>query len=229
MKLSALLKPAIDAKMPHEAIMRMVLAFEAEQEAAALAVAEAEEQKREKSRERWRRWKKNQPANVSKRLQTTANDLRGGDARGEVKTSNSEIEPQKENKSAQSARVSDLDEFRAALAGSVDADRIESYVKHRRTKRGQITGHAARLFLGDAQACAMTPSEAVDACISRNWITVKPEYFNGRNARGSPPSAPSMADVFELVGKRQGDERKSEDFSGTGAVVPYVPFAGQRR
>jgi hypothetical protein len=203
--------------------MAVVMAYEEQQQ-------DALERRRQADADRQAR-KRDKDKSRDVTLRHSDRSLTGaGDARGEVKTSNSQIESKKENKSAQSARVSDLDEFRSTLAGSVDADRIESYVKHRRTKRGQITGHAARLFLGDAESCGLSPSEAIDACISRNWITVKPEYGIGKGrARAYPSSAPSMADVFELVGKRQGDERKSEDFSGTGAVVPYLPAFGQRR
>lgn len=79
------------------------------------ATAQAHEASKEKARARWRNWKANQPStNASKRLPTVANvskPLAGGGARVEDKTSNSEIEPQEENKKrAQDALRSEFDD-----------------------------------------------------------------------------------------------------------------------
>lgn len=187
---------------------------------------------KEKARARWRKWREKHPrTNDEQRLQTLANDskrLVRGDARVEDKTLPTEIEPQEEKQTAQSARVRDLAEFRSELTPHVDTDRIEAYIKHRRTKRGQNTGYAARLFLADAAACQLSPADAIDACISRNWITVKPEYNLGKG-RGPPSHAPEIADVFAFVGRTQSDERPAEDISGSRALVSYLPVAGQRR
>lgn len=100
------------------------------------------------------------------------------------------------------ARALDVTEFRAECA-DLDAERLDAIVKHRRAKRGQLTGLAARLFRSDAAACGLSLAEAVDHCISRNWITVKPEYFRDRQrpavaATGPPkPSDRTVSDVLE--------------------------------
>lgn len=151
--------------------------------------SERDEARKASQRARWQKHQDNKKlasANVSQRELTTANVPRAGDARVEVKTSNLDNNTEEKKETAQSAGASDLREFKSALSPSVDPERLESYVKHRKAKRGQLTGHAARLFLADAAACSMSPAEAVDACISRNWITVKPEYFAGRSR--APPS-----------------------------------------
>jgi hypothetical protein len=65
-KLSAILAPLIAAGVPGEVILATVKAFEDQQ-------TDSAEKGKEKARARWRKWKDNQPTNVSKRLPTTAN------------------------------------------------------------------------------------------------------------------------------------------------------------
>lgn len=97
------------------------------------------------------------------------------------------------------ARASDLADFRAELL-DLDADRLDAIEKHRRSKRGQLTGHSARLFRRDAEACGLSLADAVDTCISRNWITVKPEYLAGRQPRANaPPDQPRNAGELALM------------------------------
>lgn len=179
MRITALVEAMVAAGATPDMILVAVRATEAANE-------HAMEVSRDKTRARVAKWREKKGSNVTDGVVTVTNGLRAGDARVEVKTSNLDIEPQEKKQTAQSARVGDLQEFRSALSPLVDAERLESYVKHRKAKRGQLTGHAARLFLADAAACSMSPAEAVDACISRNWITVKPEYFAGRS-RAPPP------------------------------------------
>ena len=185
---------------------------------------------KEKARARWRRWRESHPrTNDEQRLQTFANDsqrLVGGDARVEDKTSNLEIEPQKEEKKDAPAR--DLSDFKAEFS-DLDPERLAALIKHRRSKHGQISGHSARLFRKAATACGVSIADAVDICIDRNWITLKPDWLNKPYGRAPPSQAPTMADVFSFVGQRQGDERQPEDFGSDGAVVPYLSVASQRR
>jgi len=149
------------------------------------SMTEQEEARKAAQRERTRKFREK----IGVTLQSphgNGDKSRAGDARVEVKTSNLDNNTEEKKETARGAVAGDLQEFRSALSPLVDAERLESYVKHRKAKRGQLTGHAARLFLADAAACSMSPAEAVDACISRNWITVKPEYFAGRS-RAPPP------------------------------------------
>lgn len=193
--------------IPTEVIMRMATLGLSEEQAKAVAdmltVVESAtaatfeatiEAGKEKGRERWRKWKAGQGANDSKRLQTTANDsqqlTRDRVTRVEDKSQTTEIEPQPKKNTP-----NDVAAFKAALSGVCDADRVEAIIKHRRTKRGQITGHAAKLFIRDAEACGLTVPQAVDTCISRNWITVNADWLKP-NQRGSPPAKPrTTADV----------------------------------
>jgi hypothetical protein len=103
---------------------------------------------------------------------------------------------QEESKKEQTAQARDLAEFNAELSPRLDADRLKALVKHRRAKRAANTGHAARLFIAAADACGISMPEAVDTCISRNWITVKPEWLEGRSARGSPSKQPTASEIL---------------------------------
>lgn len=127
----------------------------------------------------------------------------------------------------------DAAEFRSELAGDLDADRIEALVKHRRTKKAQVTAHAARLFKRDAAACGLSIADAADTCISRNWITVKPEWLQRPHARGSPASRPSPLDHFRNLA-RETDGHDREDSSNRrdwddAPGVPVLTIEHQRR
>lgn len=63
MKLSAILEPLLRGKASPETILDIVIAFEKAQD-------DEQEKGRERARARWHKWKDNQPANGSKRLQT---------------------------------------------------------------------------------------------------------------------------------------------------------------
>lgn len=168
---------------------------------------EEAEVRRANGRARWRKHMENKRnANVSKREQTFAANSRAGVTRVEDKTSNSEIEPQ-DNK--HTAREADIAAFRRECAeGGLDSERTEALIKHRRAKRGAITGHAAVLFKRDAVACGLTLIEATDTAISRNWITVKPEFLAGRNQPRAGPRKPNIKDFFSALGTENADRPK---------------------
>ncbi len=209
-----------------------MLGLNAEQMAGVLDIladgVEAEEARKSAQRERTRKARAKQ-RDVTVTLQShdrNSDDTHGGVTRVEDKTSNLEIEPQK--KEQKDAPGRDVLDFKAEFA-DLDAERLTALIKHRRAKHGQITGHAARLFRAAATSCNVSVSEAVDICIDRNWITLKPDWLNKPNGRAPPSQAPSMADVFEFAKHRQSDERQPEDFGGDGALVPYLSVAGQGR
>lgn len=106
-------------------------------------------------------------------------------------TSKLEIEPQDRKE----PRRNDAFEFRAEFP-SLDTERLEALVKHRRKKQAQITGHAARLFKRDIEKCGISVADAVDACISRNWITVKPEWLQGHQ-RAGPSKPPTAQEILK--------------------------------
>lgn len=103
----------------------------------------------------------------------------------------------------------DVADFKAELA-DLDADRLEALIKHRKAKKAQMTGHAARLFKRDADACGLTLAEATDTCISRNWITVKADWLSNA-ARGSPSSSKPSSAAQILLNRRNELRSQADD------------------
>lgn len=128
--------------------------------------------------------------------------------RVDAKPKTTQIDPVKKTPSR------DVADFKAELS-ALDADRLEALMKHRKAKKAQMTGHAARLFLKDVAACGISLSEAVDTCISRNWITVKPDWIAKPAARGSPGGKPLS--VNEILRQRQAEGNfRNDDQPSTG-------------
>jgi len=151
--------------------------------------SQAAEEGREKARERWRRWKNKQGTNVGKRLQTEANASKQL-TRVEDNYLPTEISGQEEKKKAAPKALSDLAAFKADLEQDATSEQVEAFAKHRKTKNGQNSAYSARLFRRDAEACGLSVADAIDTAISRGWLTVKPEYLAGRQARSTAPPLP---------------------------------------
>lgn len=159
------------------------------------AYKQADDVRKAVTRERVQRWRDNhrEAGNVTetsqKRNGNATKRLTRGDAHVEFLSSEVKEEKKEESKKTNTAqaRESGLAEFKTELL-DVDDERLDAFVKLRRSKRGQVSGLSARLFRGDAEACGLSVSDAVDTCIRRNWITVQPEYLEGR--KGNTPTAP---------------------------------------
>lgn len=217
MKLSALLTPLLNAKVDHELIRQQILAYEQQQEDALehRRQVDAERQARKRERDRSR--------DVT--LRHSDRSLTGDQVtRAEVKTSKPDIEPLKKQ-----THSADVEAFKAAFAGVCDPERVEAIIKHRRTKRGQITGHAASLFIADAKAAGLSVPDAVDTCISRNWITVKADWL-APNQRGSPAAqqAPSMSQLFQAIRDtpHENQPEPPEDRSSLRPAIPHLRAVG---
>lgn len=177
MKLATL---GLDAERA-EAVATMLSEVESATRSEAEAVVE---KSREKTRVRVQNWRIRQGGNVTERYETLRNGSREPTrVEDNLQTKNST--GQKENK--KNTRASDEAAFRADLSTDLPAELLDGVVKLRREKRGQVTALSARLFRDDAAACGMSVSDAAQACVSRNWITVKPEYFRDRQHRGQGP------------------------------------------
>lgn len=200
------------------AVADMLSAVEAATKAEAEAVVSAS---RDKARARVAKWRANKAGNVTERSVTSRNGLRA----------HSETKPIDTDNSKKQTHSADVEAFKAAFAGVCDPGRIEAIIKHRRTKRGQITGHAANLFIADAKAAGLSVPDAVDTCISRNWITVKADWL-APNQRGSPPPGKprSVLDAVNALNTRmeQASANSSEAIEGTGATVFRLSAAQQR-
>lgn len=190
--------------------------------------ADAEEARKAKGRDRVAKWR--EARNVTEMQPKVTVPLTGGDARVEDKTSSQKIEPLKTN-----THTNDLGEFRSALTGVCDENRVDEFVKLRRKKRGTLTGHSAKLFLADAAACGLSVPDAIDTCISRNWITVKPEFLAPKSRAGPQPTAPKekFADGFGRLAEqmeRQDEIRSEASSRSISALIPDLSVVhGGRR
>lgn len=190
----------------------------------ATAYAKAEETRKAKIRERVANWRDKQ-RNVTETLPKVTVRLTGGDAHVEDKTSNLDIEPQKEEKK-QDAQARDVSDFKAEFS-DLDTDHLNALIKHRRSKRASITGLSARLFREAADNCGLPLSQAVETCIDRNWITIKPDWLNKPQSRGSPPPKPrGVGGVFSDFVSGFEDGQSSDDRSGetVGSTVLSLPY-----
>lgn len=199
-------------------------------EAATKAEAEAGIEKgRKKARARWHKWKSGQQTNDSKRLPTTANvskQLAQAAARVEDITSNLEISGQTENKKdAAPKALSDLAAFKADLEQDATPEQVDAFAKHRKSKKGQNSAYAAKLFRRDAAECGLSVSQAIDTAISRGWLTVKPEYLAGRQQRStSPPGRRNVVDA--AMDRLSGQANGTESVFGNHGNVELLPARG---
>lgn len=121
-------------------------------------------------------------------------------ARVEDISSNSEIY-EKDNKK-KTAREH-LVEFQSELA-DLGAERLEAFILHRKSKRGGLTGYAAKLFRQDCADCGLSLAAGADMAMSRGWITVKSDWLKGQS-RISPTGPPrTVGDMFREDARRMG-------------------------
>lgn len=161
--------------------MGMVLAYEAEQ-------ADALEKRRQSDRDRQQR-QRDKSRYVTLR-HSDRSLTGGGDARGEVKTSNSDIEP-----------VEKKDTPRAALEAVLDETHAAAVVEHRQRIRKPLTAYAAAKLADKFAQCA-DPNAAADKMIGNGWQGFEPEWMSKPDARGSPSSKPLSAQEI-LKARRQ--------------------------
>lgn len=137
------------------------------------------EARKAKGRERVAKWREARNVTVTEQ-KVTVPLVRERDTRVSDKLITSKIDIE-DKKTAQQ----DHAEFRSVLK-DLDADRMSALIKHRKAKKAQMSALSARLFMKDAEACGLSIAEAVDTCISRNWITVKADWLAKPASRGSP-------------------------------------------
>lgn len=208
MKITAIVSALVDAGATPQMILAAVQSAEEQKDAAADA-------SREKARARVAKWRSNHVGNVTERSETSRNGLRA----------HSETKPKDIDNSKKQTHSADVLAFKAAFAGVCDEGRVEAIIKHRRTKRGQITGHSAALFIADAKAAGLSIPDAIDTCISRNWITVKADWL-APNQRGSPSAAsqqaPSMSQLFQAI-RDTPHENQPEPPEDRRSIRPAIP------
>ena len=220
MKLSAILEPLVAAGVDAATILLAVKAWEDQQEDALQQrrAADAERQARKRERDKSR--------------DITLHHSDGSLVRDRVAPVDDKPITTDTSSSKNTTAARDLAEFRAALA-PLDDVRLTGLIKVRRAKKAPLTGHAAGLFLKAISLCGLSLPDAADICIERNWLTIKPDWLNKPQARGSPPQqqAPQMADVFQFIGKNFSNDPGSEhdDSRSARQALSYLPAGGSQR
>jgi hypothetical protein len=174
MKLSAILAPLIAAGVPGEVILATVKAFEDQQ-------TDSTEKGKEKARARWRKWKDNQPTNVSKRLPTTAN-ASNLLVRVEDSSSKKDISGKEEKKDRAPAAPSPRDELEKVL----DSEHAAAVIDHRQRLRKPLSSHAAKL-LAAKFAAFPDANAAADKMIEAGWLKIEPHWGQERPNSTAPP------------------------------------------
>jgi len=198
-----------------EAVAAMLSAVEDATRAEAEAVVE---KSRAKTRDRVAKWRQAHGSNVTERNTALQTGSRERVTRVEDITSNS-VDKNQEKKERTSPKASaGVREFSEALP-ELEGERLKAFVAHRRVKRAAFSGHAADLFRKDAMNCGLSVVDAADMAMSRNWITVKPEFLTSRGPPGlalQRPAKASLASKFRALGEqmRQADEIRSDSSNG---------------
>lgn len=205
MKLSALLAPLIAAKVPHEQILSVILAFEGEQENALdrRRKADAERQSRHRSRDVTLR-------NSDKLL------VRGGDARALDNLLTKVIEPQESKKEKKEAQATPRDELETVL----DPTRAGAVLEHRQRLRKPLTAHAARLLAGKLSKCP-DPNAAADTMIGNGWQGFEPEWLTP-SPRGSP-KGPTLSERFAQLGQFANERQNGNGLEAPQQALRLVP------
>lgn len=179
------------------------LGLSTEQIAGVLEIMESEaEVRKEKGRARWRKWKDNQPTNVSQRLQTSTN-VNSQLTRVEGSSSKKDISGKEEKKEGAAKPRVDLDGFKAELSPILDPDRIDALVAVRRKKGAVLSAHAGRILSQALLACP-DAAAAADEMVLRNWTGIKPDWLQKRTT--GPPRAgkPNAFDAYEQIARERG-------------------------
>ena len=169
MKLSAIIAPLLHAKAPHDQILDVVMAFEAQQDDALERAETQLESIRAKGRERFHRWKAGRRANVSQRERTSATRSKRP-ARAEDRISNTEIEPQEKN-----VRDAHFDQFWRAYPHKVGKPRARSAFKV-----AIIKADLSAILAGVARYVAAKPAD-------RPWLN--PSTFLTQERWADEPAA----------------------------------------
>ena len=221
MKLSAIIAPLIAAKAPHDQIMAVVEAYEAQQ-ADALEkrrTADAERQARKREREKSRDVTLHHSDSPLVRDRVAPVD----DKPITTDTTNSK-----------NTTAKDLGEFRDALA-SLGSDRLDAMVKVRKAKKAPLNAYAARLFIKAAATCQLTVEDAADMCIERNWLTVKPDWIKPASRASPGPTTgteprniqeASRAMMAQFMEAENGTE-PDQDGERLGQNVRYLAASGR--
>ena len=219
--MSALIAPLIAAKVPHDQIMAVVLAFETEQ-------GNALDERRKHDAERQARKREREATSRDVTLRHSDRSLTGaGVTRVEDKTSNLDIEPQEKKDNAPASPSP-----RKHLETVLDAERAEAVIEHRKRIKSPLTPHAAKLLAREFSKCA-DPNAGADRMVKDGWRGFDAKWMDRPpKARDGPKGRASPMDHFqnyasEINGQDRDGRGDSSDWDdATGIPVRTIEHHG---
>ncbi len=212
------------------------LGLSTDQIAGVLDIVEADaETRKEKGRQRWRKWKDNQPANVSKRLLTDAN-VSSQLARGEDSSSKKVIS----GKEDKEGRAPAAPTPRAELERVLDSEHAVAVVEHRQRIKKPLTAYAAKK-LANSLSKAPDANAAADLMVEKGWQSFEVAWLDNRtsprpHSTASPPAQDFNAILDAIQGKTNaahtgqtidGSHERTDRGSAPGPVQLYAVPSGR--
>ena len=222
MKLSALLAPLIARKADHDAIMDIVLAFEAEQ-------LDGLTKRRENDAKRQAEKRKRDESHVTSRdVTVTVNSHASASPAPDLENKQTNKEDKKERTP------------RDELACVLDAEHADAVLEHRQKLRKPLTAYAARQLAASLSSCP-DPNAAADLMIESGWLKIKPGWLDsqGTNRANAPPShAKQVDDVLSRIINGSPHEHPGPTIDasydransgGSSSLVQFDALAARRR
>lgn len=120
-----------------------------------------------------------------------------------------------------------LKEFKSILSQHMSEGLLNDFITHRRSKKASNTETSANMFLKAANDAGLTPAQAAEIAIDRNWTTVKREWMNNSGRNNSKPMtiAGAAAQALEDMRMRNGQagNYNMEQQSGIGRSGDRTP------
>src|SRR5690606_38332511 len=98
-----------------------------------------------------------------------------------------------ENEKKYKKKNGGLEEFKSILSTHMSEGLLNDFITHRRSKKASNTETSANMFLKAAHDAGLTPTQAAEIAIERNWITVKKEWLSNSGGNNSMPEMMTIA------------------------------------
>lgn len=96
-------------------------------------------------------------------------------------------------------------DFELELSAILDAERVSALVDVRRKKGGKLNGHAARLLIAKINTCGLSPADAADTMVLRNWISIESDWLRrGTASATAPPKKLTQATMWHEEARNHG-------------------------
>lgn len=167
------LRLLMDAGVEGDDLLRIVASIDADNPAKTRS-ANAERQARFREKRKAESVTNNATSNVTQSVTPRAH------VEDNLQTNNLSGSSEKKKTSRQ-----DMADFQSELSSILDAERVQALIDVRRKKGGKLNGHSARLLIAKINDSGLTPGEAADTMVLRNWISIERSWVD-RNSQSKP-------------------------------------------